>query len=316
MEFLSGYVISLLGYISLEIITISQCNKMYDNLTGKFLLKQAKIGYKVKFEVLNELAENKDKNELSKFQKGLISVCLRIPFINIITINLHMNKKMKEVEEELSKNNGLIEMNEKEKEEYSKIHSKQRKIGYLATISREKEHEGKYVSSKGTIVDKHAAIISESLTRLSYTLDEIMELTKSSQKHADELFCNAIKIMIDDELYDIPTPKVDFRVGKLDGFNVALIGVIDDEIKRVRINGMEEHEFEEKSLDEMKDSKFIVYPIDGMPLKLFDDAIEEIRKKRMGDTRSQQPITYSMMSSSSVNNKPMVKTLTNPDIPR
>ena len=106
---------------------------------------------------------------------------------------------------------------------------------------------------------------------------------------------------------------MDYKFGKIDGVKVALIGVPIDEVRRVRISG-EEHTFEQINDDEINDSKYVVYIVNGIPTKLLDKDIEKIRNKRNKENDSDTYTTVNEFLSNSFDNKPLVKKLKNPNI--
>jgi len=218
-----------------------------------------------------------DKNKISKDDnssagdiinlnfnlKGLntfAKLSLLVPGVNLITAAVIKKKFKKGLEESKDFQKCLVPMTEIEKAGYDACGSKQEKMHFLlATAQLEKDQEliG-YADGHAFVCDNNLTIIREEpLVHLAYTFDDVKRLNAATGNT--------------------------YRIGKVNGSNVAVIGILGDDYQIKKISFGENNQrldFVPMSEEEAKDQKFVVYPVSKEDEEKTRDTIKEILNDR------------------------------------
>ena len=159
----------------------------------------------------------------------------------------------------------IVPMTDEEKEQYAKIKGKIEKCAFT-TFIHEKEDEEKFsgILGKKSVVADHGltTLCFEELMPLNYTLDEVKKLSEAT--------------------------TFSYKIGKIDGKNVEVIGVSnpDSPVSRIllKAEGFNvKHTYEQMTEEEAKDRTFTVYPsiIPEDTKENLEKVIEEIKQSRI-----------------------------------
>ncbi len=232
------------------------------------ILEISKNGYKIDKSVLDEVQkkqaeEKKQKTNLANRILG--TVLLLIPGVNLINASVKGAKIKKSVMNDPQIKEAIVPMTEKEKEQYAKMEGKLQKLTFTAfTSSKEKEEEFFGFIGKRPIVVDHGltSLFYEELMPLDYTLDEVKRLNEAT--------------------------TYSYRIGKIDGKNVAIIGIPNPNSPVSRIQFKNEdykitHTYEKMAEEEAQDKTFTVYPFttdDDIQANV-EKVIQEIKQSRI-----------------------------------
>lgn len=249
-----------LGIIGeLASITITQIIELNTEINS--LLEIAKNGYKIDKKKFEE-----EKNKLTKEKNLLDTILLYIPGINILHAEIKhiISKKTIFNPDNPEIQKILVPMTDKEKEQYAKIKEKSQKIIFIAFCMEKnnKEDELLFINKHPLIIKKYSQITLdyEPLLPLAYTLDEVKKLNTAT--------------------------TYSYRIGRIDGRNVAIIGIPNSQIQ---VNSIEfktneysaTYDYEEMSEEQAQNTTFIVYPYSTYKKEEVQEAIEEIRRNRI-----------------------------------
>ncbi len=218
-----------------------------------------------------------DKNKLSKDDnssagdiinlnfslKGLntlAKVSLLVPGVNLITAAVIKKKFKKGLTESKEFQKCLVPMTEVEQMGYNACNSKQEKMHFLLITAQLEEDQELIACADGRAVvcDNNLTIIREEpLVHLAYTFDDVKRLNEATG-HT-------------------------YRIGKVNGSNVAVIGILGDDyqIKKISFGeNTQKYEFVPMSEEEAKNQKFVVYPASKEDEEKTKDTINEILKDR------------------------------------
>ena len=170
------------------------------------VLEISKNGYKIDKSVLDEYqkkqAEEK-KEKTNGIKKALGVVLLFVPGVNLLRSGIANIKMKKSIMSDPQIKEALIPMTDREKEQYAKMEGKMQKLAFTAfTTAKENEEEEfmGFIGKRPIVVDHGlTSLYYEKLMPLSYTLDEVKKLNEAT--------------------------TYSYRIGKVDGINVAIIGI-------------------------------------------------------------------------------------------
>lgn len=234
------------------------------------VLEISKNGYKIDKSVLDEYekrqAEEK-KEKTNGFKKALGVVLLFVPGVNLLRAGIANIKMKKSVMNDPQIKEALIPMTDREKEQYAKMEGKMQKLTFTAfTTAKENEEEFFGFIGKRPIVVDHGltSLYYEELMPLAYTLDEVKRLNEAT--------------------------TYSYRIGKIDGKNVAVIGIPnpDSPVSRIQFKSEDykiTHAYDKMTEEEAQDKTFIVYPFTTHNEEEVQKVIEEIKKIRIDGTR-------------------------------
>lgn len=232
------------------------------------VLEISKNGYKIDKSVLDEYqkrqAEEK-KEKTNGIKRALGVALLFVPGVNLLRANITNVKMKKSVMNDPQIKEALIPMTDKEKEQYAKMEGKMQKLMFTAfTIAKENEEEFFGFVGKRPIVVDHGltSLYYEELMPLEYTLDEVKKLNEAT--------------------------TYSYRIGKIDGKNVAIIGIPNPNSPVSRIQFKAEnykitHTYEKMTEEEAQDKTFTVYPFTTHDDTQADveKVIQEIKQSRI-----------------------------------
>ena len=170
------------------------------------VLEISKNGYKIDKSVLDEYEKRKaeEKKEKSNgLKKALAVVLLFVPGVNLLRASIASIKTKKSLMNNPQIKEALIPMTDKEKEQYAKMEGKMQKLTFTAfTTAKENDEEEfiGFIGKRPIVVDYGlTSLYYENLIPLAYTLDEVKKLNEAT--------------------------TYSYRIGKIDGRNVAVIGI-------------------------------------------------------------------------------------------
>ena len=230
------------------------------------ILEISKNGYKIEKSVLDEFQkkqaeEKKQKSNLAN--KILGTVLLLVPGINLINASVKGAKVKKSVMNDPQIKEAIVPMTEEEKEQYAKMEGKLQKLTFTAfTASKESEEEFFGFIGKRPIVVDHGltTLYYGPLMPLNYTLDEVKRLNEAT--------------------------NYSYRIGKIDGKNVAIIGIPnpDSPVSRIQLKSEDykiTHTYEKMTEEEAQDKTFTVYPFMSETNEKVQEVVEEIKQSRI-----------------------------------
>ncbi len=251
--------------IIVEIATIIGCKKIVFGTAEKIILNSMKKGYKFDINALTIL-QKKQAEEMKKKgnNHGLKVLLLFIPGVNLLNAMMVSAKLNKAIEEDKEVQETLIPMTAEEKEQYARMVEKHQQLVCAVFFAHRKSEDEKLVGFNGRdpiIVDQSLFLIEhEKLVPLAYTLEEVKKL-------------NAVT-------------SGSYRIGKVDGRNVAIIGISNPNSRVDRVILAEENKdaicpYETMSEEDAQDKKFIVYPFNFGHDEKLQKVIGEIRQDRL-----------------------------------
>lgn len=233
------------------------------------VLEISKNGYKIDKSVLDEYqkrqAEEK-KEKTNGIKRALGVALLFVPGVNLLRANITNVKMKKSVMNDPQIKEALIPMTDKEKEQYAKMEGKMQKLMFTAfTTAKENEEEEffGFIGKRPIVVDHGlTSLYYEELMPLAYTLDEVKKLNEAT--------------------------TYSYRIGKIDGKNVAIIGIPNPNSPVSRIQFKAEnykitHTYEKMTEEEAQDKTFTVYPFTTHDDTQADveKVIQEIKQSRI-----------------------------------
>ena len=243
----------LLGFLLLEMPSIRISVDIKEAIVTDSFLQFYKKGYKIKKESLLKYKKRIDESAISKYIYLINMVILFIPCINIIYTLIKDNINRLFILHDKDIIDGLEPMTEIEKEEFSKMKTRDEKMVYLSFM---------YQKDNKRIYEKDDSIINigcDRLLPLAYTYEEIQMLNDVS---------GGLSIK-----------------GRIDGCNIAVVGVPDNKKKYKKIffskANKEALSFIEYSEEEAKNKTYIVYPFTVESEKLIQNEIDKIVENRL-----------------------------------
>ena len=258
--------------ILIEIITMTLTGIIISNGIIDAILEIYNNGYKFKFKALEnhfdsngdskQLRDGIEKNKQSNIINILNNISLFIPGVNLINALVRNAKLKKEVMDIPEVKENMALMTDSEKKMYSMLTRKIEKFKYAYFLSNKKYEEEVLLSiGDGVFLTFDYGCIKlryDKLLPLSYNLDEVKRLNEVTN------------------LY--------YKVGKLGGRNVAIIGlpIPDFEFKRVMVadDNNSVFDFQELTNEEASKSRFIVYSYTIDKMDELNKKIEEIKQNR------------------------------------
>ncbi len=232
------------------------------------VLEISKNGYKIDKSVLDEVQKKQaeEKNKKNTLANRILgTVLLLVPGVNLINASVKGVKTKKSVMNDPQIKEAIVPMTEKEKEQYAKMEGKLQKLTFTAfTSSKENEEEFLGFIGKRPIAVNHGltSLFYEELMPLDYTLDEVKRLNEAT--------------------------TYSYRIGKIDGKNIAIIGIPNPNSPVSKIQFKTEdykitHTYEKMTEEEAQDKTFTVYPFttDDDTQANVEEVIQEIKKSRI-----------------------------------
>lgn len=223
------------------------------------VLEISKKGYKLDEKVLNKYLRKEIKGEKQKeniAKKLLGTILLLVPGVNLINSSVNSAKLKKGCINDPQIKKAIVPMTEKEKEQYERMDTKMKKLTCALFNSMKENDEKEFFGfiGKSPIVVDHGltSLYYEELIPLNYTLDEVKRLNEAT--------------------------TYSYRIGKVDGKNVAIIGIPNPNspVSRIHFEGEDykiTHTYEKMTEEEAEDKTFIVYPF-----TIHDDTQADIEK--------------------------------------
>ena len=231
------------------------------------VLEISKNGYKIDKSVLDEYEKRQVKEKKEKtngLKKALDVVLLFVSGVNLLRAGIENIKMKKSVMNDPQIKEALIPMTDREKEQYAKMEGKMKKLIFTAFTTAKENEEEEFMGfiGKRLIVVDHGltSLYYEKLMPLSYTLDEVKKLNEAT--------------------------TYSYRIGKVDGINVAIIGIPNSNSSVSRIQFKAEdykitHTYDKMTEEEAKDKTFVVYPFTTNNEEEVQKVIEEIKQSRI-----------------------------------
>lgn len=250
-----------------ELATIVGTVAINLNTAMDSVLEISKKGYKIDKSVLDEYQKKQAEKskKTSGIKKVLGTLLILIPGVNLLKAGIKGAKLKKSIMSDPQIKAAIVPMTNKEREEYEKMEGKMQKLIFTAfTTAKENEEEFFGFIGKRPIIVNHGltSLYYEELLPLNYTLDEVKRLNEAT--------------------------TFSYRIGKIDGKNVAVIGIPNSDSLVSRIQFKSEdyktiHTYEKMTEEEAKDKTFTVYPFTTLEdtKENIEKIIEEIKQSRI-----------------------------------
>lgn len=233
------------------------------------VLEIPKNGYKIDKDTYENWRKKQaeTKKEITTLQKWKSLLLFLFPGVNLVNATIKGIRLKRSIMKDPQIQEALIPMTPEEKELYSKMKGRFQKA-MCATFSITKENEEEFMGfvGKHPIVVDHGlmSIYYERLLPLAYTLNEVKRLNEAT--------------------------TYSYRIGKVDGRNVAIIGIPNSNkavcrLEFVKEDGGVKHTYESISEEEAQNSTFIVYPFSSDDEEEVQKVIEEIRASRIQNAK-------------------------------
>lgn len=229
------------------------------------ILKIQKNGYKLDPKVVEKVQkENKSVDEvLTKADRIKAVVTLLAPGVNLLFAGYRYLSFKHAFEKNEEIKGCLTPMTEEEKEYYSKLNNNIQRIEYFAmqTVNEEDTQFFGFAGNRPIVVDHGLhTLYSDELEPIGYTLEDVKKLN---------------------DVYGYS-----YRIGTIDGKNVAVIGIPnpDSQFKRVQFKadkGIGHHDYIKMTEEEAQDKTFAVYDFYDDKKEEINNVIEEIKKSRI-----------------------------------
>lgn len=249
--------------IAIELATIIGTIAIKINGTINSLLEISKNGYKIDKEALAnfKMTQKKEQNENNKIP-SLGLVLMLIPGLNLLLAEISNIIQEKNIMNDPQIKDNIIPMTEEEKEQYKKMETRYQKLIFTAVTVGKKDNEDffGFVGKRPIMVENEVTALNcDKLIPLSYTFDEVKKL--------NEVTTNS------------------YRVGKIDGRNIAIIGIPNPDYKINKIkfnleNGNSTYVFNAYTDEEAKDKRFLVYPFTNEKIDELEKYIKKIKEFR------------------------------------
>ncbi len=270
-----------------EIVSIIGVNNIITNGAIKALNEISDKGLRIDKSKLKKESTIEDDiinlNFSVKNLSSLTKLSLLIPGINLITASV-INKKFKKgLEESEDFQKCLVPMSEYEKAGYKDCVTKEEKMRFfLMTAQLEEDQEllG-FEGGQAFVHDSNLTVIREEpLIHMAYTFDDVKRLNAATGNT--------------------------YRIGKVNGINTAIIGILGDDyqIKKIALGENQKHyEFVPMTEEEAKNQKFVVYPV----TKEDEEATREVIRDILRDREAKEKETRMSHIRSSEQTKNQIK---------
>lgn len=237
----------------------------------RLLLELADKGYKIDMDVLTECMkkEKEEKREKTTKSQRIIDKAMDfIPGVNLAKVYYDSETNIQSFLNNSRLSTALVPMTEREKILYAKMNGIYQKLFFIGFIDS-KDYEDKellgFIGKRPIIVDSAlTTIVFDELLPLNYSLEEVKRLNEVTGRS--------------------------YRIGKMDGRNVAIIGISNpnSSYKRIKLkaDGYKiTHNYEKMDEEEAQSQTFRVYPFTLVKdeRKEIDDIVEEIRQSRLSN---------------------------------
>ena len=233
------------------------------------VIKIPENGYKIDKDTFEKWRKQRAETvkEITPFKKWKFLFFLVFPGVNLINATIRGIQLKRSVMNDPQIQEALIPMTQEEKDFYSRLEGRFQKV-MCATFSIAKKEEEEFMGfvGKHPIIVDHGlmSIYNEKLLPLAYTLDEVKRLNEAT--------------------------TYSYRIGKVDGRNVAIIGIPNSNkavcrLEFVKEDGGVKHTYESISEEEAQNSTFIVYPFSSDDEEKVQKVIEEIRASRIQNAK-------------------------------
>lgn len=261
-------MIIFLGIVG-ELATVIGSVAITLNASLNSVLEISKNGYKIDKNVLDKYSKKRIEEEKQKTNGGkklLGTILLFVPGVNIIIASINCAKLKKNFMDDPQIKEAIVPMTDKEKEQYERMDTKMQKLTCTVFNSMKENDEEEFFGfiGKRPIVVEHGvtSLYYEELMPLDYTLDEVKRLNEAT--------------------------TYSYRIGKIDGKNVAVIGIPnpDSPVSRIQFKAEDykiTHTYEKMTEEEAQDKTFTVYPFTTHNDTQADveKAIQEIKQSRI-----------------------------------
>lgn len=258
----------LLGII-VELATVAGTLAIIVRSEIDAVIKIPENGYKIDKDTFEKWRKQRAETvkEITPFKKWKFLFFLVFPGVNLINATIRGIQLKRSVMNDPQIKEALIPMTQEEKDFYSRLEGRVQKV-MCATFSATKEEEEEFLGfvGKHPIIVDHGlmSIYNEKLLPLAYTLDEVKRLNEAT--------------------------TYSYRIGKVDGRNVAIIGIPNSNKAICRLESAKEdkgvkHTYEPMSEEEAQNNTFIVYSFSSDNEEEVQKVIEEIRASRIQDAK-------------------------------
>lgn len=252
-----------LGIIA-ELATVAGTLVITTNAGIDAVLEIPKNGYKIDKDIYEKWRRKQaeTKKEITPFQKWKSIFLFVFPGVNLVNATIKGIRLKHSIMKDPQIQEALIPMTTEEKELYSKMKGRLQKT-MCATFSITKEEEEEFMGfvGKHPIIVDHGlmSIYYERLLPLAYTLDEVKRLNEAT--------------------------TYSYRIGKVDGRNVAIIGIPNSNKSVCRVEFKKEdrgitHVYQPMSEQEAENKTFVVYPFSNDHEEEVETVIKEIKEAR------------------------------------
>ena len=233
------------------------------------IIKIPENGYKIDKDTFEKWRKQRTETvkEVTLIQKWKFFFLLLFPGVNLINATIKGVQLKRSVMNNPQFQEVLIPMTQEEKDFYSRLEGRFQKVMCATfSITKKEEEELMGFDGKHPIIVDHGlmSIYNEKLLPLAYTLDEVKRLNEAT--------------------------TYSYRIGKVDGRNVAIIGIPNSNkavcrLEFVKEDGGVKHTYESISEEEAQNSTFIVYPFSSDDEEEVQKVIEEIRASRIQNAK-------------------------------
>ena len=233
------------------------------------ILEISNNGYKIDKRAVEKYQSQQQeikKKNITTLKRILGAIGLFTPGYNILNSAIAVHKMKKEIMNTPEIKEAIVPMTEEEKEQYAKMEGKFQKIAFASISIDNDDNEQEFVGFPGhrALVVDHGltTMYNDELLPLGYTLDEVKRLNDAT--------------------------GFSYRIGKMDGKNVAIIGIPNSEsaVSRLRFKSEDydvTHDYEQMSEEEAQDQTFSIYPfmVRDDDVENMQKIIEEIKESRV-----------------------------------
>ncbi len=234
------------------------------------VVQMSENGYRLDKNVYNKYNKyNKKQNKIIKGIGIIKKFLFFVPGLNLIFAGVQSVKIRKKMMNDLQKEEivlmkeGIVLMNDQEKEQYSKMKGKIQKFIFNVIVTSKKKDEEFLGFIGNTPVVVYPGLISlgyEELPHYNYTLDEVKKLNEAT--------------------------TYSYRIGTIGEKNVAIIGIPNPNstVSKIQFKSEEykiTHDYVKMTEEKAQDKTFIVYPFMSNTREAVKKVVEEIKYSRV-----------------------------------
>jgi hypothetical protein len=248
----------ILGLI-VELTTFFGTNIIIFKAALDCVLKIPEEGYKIDKTALDEYKKNHEKDKEGIFNQIIGYLILLFPGINLLYAHIKSIRMKKLMMDDVEVKKLLIPMTEDEKKQYAELENLEQKLLFTISLS---------ASENEVIKDDESTLLNyNELFPLAYTLEDVKKLNNVTN-------CS-------------------YSIGKIDGRNIAIIGIPTSDISINQIRLKKEdfkiiHSYEIMNEEDAKNKTFLVYPFTNINDEAIQNTIDEIIESRRSKKQNEK----------------------------